>query len=196
MDFVEALNKRLGGRLQVFPGPWEHIYARGQRGELDVLMDITPLENRKPFFNFSMPYATIPHVMVAPKKGPYFHVLSDLLGKRVAVEQGFFVAAHLGEHYPDIEVVEYASTSDALDAVNKGEADAYVGNRAVAAYLIQKELLSNLQIQGKLRETASVNSMGVRKDWPELAEIFDKILDSLPSREVDAIYRKWGGGAH
>ena len=62
----------------------------------------------------------------------------------------------LARRHPDIKVHLYPHTSDALDAVAKGEVDAYIGNRAVALYLIEHELISNLRIQGKTDETASV----------------------------------------
>ena len=196
VDFIEALNKRLGGRLTIVPGPWKKTYDQVKNKQLEALMDITPRKNREPYFNFTRPYANIPHVIIAPKDGPYYRSVEDLSGKTVALEQGFFIIRHLKENYPDIRIQEHASTSDALDAVSKGEADAYAGNRAVAVYLIEKELLSNLQVQVKLKATASVNSIGVRKDWPELAAILDRTLASMTQDEVRAIYRKWGGIGH
>ncbi|HPQ38163.1 MAG TPA: transporter substrate-binding domain-containing protein, partial [Synergistaceae bacterium] len=191
VDFIKALNKRMGGRLIPLPGPWAEIYQQAQKKELDVLMDITPREDRTSFFLFTKPYATIPHVIVAREEGPYFRSMKELEGKKIALERGFFLVNHFLRNYPDLHIIEYPSTSDALDAVAKGEADAYAGNRAVAAYLIEKELLTNLQVQGKLKETSSVNSMGVRRDWPELAIILDKILTSLSTEEIRNIYRKW-----
>ena len=196
VDFIEALNKRLGGRLTIVPGPWKKTYDQVKNKQLEALMDITPRKNRKPYFNFTKPYANIPHAIVAPKDGPYYRSMKDLSGKTMALERGFFIISHLKENYPEIRIKEYDSTSDALDAVSKGEADAYAGNRAVAVYLIEKEFLSNLQVQSKLKATASVNSIGVRKDWPELAAILDRTLASLTQDEVRAIYRKWGGMGH
>jgi len=193
VDFIELINKRLGGRLAIVPGPWKDIYDRVKHKQLDALMGITPRENRKPYFNFTRPYSTIPHVIVARKDVPYHSSLEELSGKTVALEKGFFIISHLRENHPDIRIKEYAATGDALDAVSKREADAYVGNRAVASYLMEKELLNNLQIQGKIKATVSINSIGVRKDWPELAAILDRALISLTRNEVRAIYRKWGG---
>ncbi len=196
VDFIEALNKRLGGRFTIVPGPWKKTYDQVKNKQLEALMDITPRKNREPYFNFTRPYANIPHVIVAPRDGPYYRSAKDLSGKTIALERGFFIVRHLRENYPDIRIQEYDSTSDALDAVSKRAADAYAGNRAVAIYLIEKELLSNLQVQGKLRETVSVNSIGVRKDWPELVAILDRTLASLSQNEVRSIYQKWGGIGH
>jgi polar amino acid transport system substrate-binding protein len=192
-DFVEALNKRLDGRLKITPGPWKEIYEDVKEKKLEALMDITPRKNREPYFNFTRPYATIPHVIIARKDEAYYANLHELSGKTLALERGFFIVKYLRENLPDIRVKEYDNTGDAVDAVAKGEADAYVGNRAVATHLMEKELLSNLQVQGKIKATSSVNSIGVRKDWPELAAILDRALASLTLDEVRSIYRKWGG---
>ena len=192
VDFIELLNKRLGNRLRIVPAPWRDLLTSLKEKKLDALMDITPSEERARLFNFTKPYANIPHVITALKAGPYYNSLADLSGKTAALEKGFFLIDHLKKNYPTIIVKEYDATSDALDAVSKREADAYIGNRAAADYLIEKELLGNLQIQGKIKETSSVNAIGVRKDWPILAGILDKALASLSRSEIRDIYVKWG----
>lgn len=193
VDFIKALNKQLGDRLVIVPGAWEDIYQQVQDKELDALMDITPREDRKSLFNFTAPYAQVPHLIVANSNGPYYSNIEGLTGKTLAVETGFFIAKYVRENFPSITVVECASSSNALDKVAKGEADAYIGNRAVAYSIISRELLSNLQFQGKIEATASINSIGVRKDWPELARILDRALSNMPDPEKLAIFQKWGG---
>ena len=88
-----------------------------------------------------------------------------------------------GENYPKIRIKEYPSTSIALGAVARGEADAYAGNRAVAMYIMEKELMTNIQVQGRLDKPPVLIAMGVRKDWPQLATILNKALSSLTVAE-------------
>jgi len=193
VDYINILNKRLGGRLIIVPGPWKEIYGKVKEKKLDALTGITPKENRKPYFNFTKPYINIPHSIVARKDGPYYKNEQELLGKVIALERGFFLINILKENQPEITIKEYDSTSEALEAVSKGEADAYIGNRAVASYIIEKELLGDLQIQGRNKGTSSVNAIGVRKDWPILATILDRALASVTPEEKKAIHSKWMG---
>ncbi|MGD9874632.1 MAG: transporter substrate-binding domain-containing protein [Kiritimatiellia bacterium] len=193
VDFIDLLNESLGGRIRMVPGPWEQIYKDCIEKRLDAVMDITPREDRLEFFNFTKPYANIPHVVVARQGTGYFDSYESLAGKTLAVEKGFFVAKFSGENYPEIRLAEYPSTREALLAVSSGKADAYVGNRAVATWIIARELLSNLEIQGTLPETSSVNAIGVRKDMPELAGILDRALTALPAKSVQTVYERWGG---
>ncbi|MCF8127650.1 MAG: transporter substrate-binding domain-containing protein [Deltaproteobacteria bacterium] len=191
VGFIKALNIRLNGRLKIVPLPWSGAIERIRKRNIDALMDITPRADREAFLNFTTPYLTVPHNIIARKDASYYEDLTQLRGKTVCVERRFFIESVLREKYPGIHVKRFDTTSDALDAVSKGEADAYVGNRAVAMYIIERELITNLKVHGKIQETASINAIGVRKDWPVLRDILQKGLDDIKRKEVSALLRKW-----
>ncbi len=190
-DIVKLLDERLGGVLQPHSGSFNELYQAVSEGRLPALMGITPTPERMHQFNFTQPYLTIPHVIVTRKGQPEYNRLSDLNGQRVAVEVDFMLGRLIAERYPGISLLEYRNTSDALDAVSRGEADAYVGNRAAALYLIEYELISNLTIQNKIEESASVNAIGVRADWPILRDILQKALTTITPDEMRRILKKW-----
>ncbi|WDP90935.1 MAG: transporter substrate-binding domain-containing protein [Desulfobacter sp.] len=190
-DYITLLNRRLTGALIIRPGPFKKNFEQVRKRQLDALMDITPKKERRPFFNFTRPYLKIPHVIVGRKNGPYFESEQDLKGKTVALEKGFFNIRYFQNTYPEVGIREYESTSEALGAVSRSEADAYAGNRAVVIYLIERELMGNLQIQGRMDKPPVVLSIGVRKDWPELAAILDKALASITIEEERQIRNNW-----
>jgi polar amino acid transport system substrate-binding protein len=190
-DIIKLLNSRLGGVLQPYSATWNELYHGVKERRLPALMDITPTAERKQHFLFTTPYLTVPHVIVTHKHYPSVVQITALSGKRVAIERGFMLRKILNANHPSIMLVEYDNTSDALDAVSRGEADAYIGNRAVALYLIEHELISNLKIQSKIEESVSVNAIGVRKDWPVLRDILHKALTTLTQSELRGILRKW-----
>jgi ABC-type amino acid transport substrate-binding protein len=191
IGFVNAINRRLNGVLEIVPGSWEGIYDAVKNQKLDALTSITPRANREEFFNFTEPYANIPHVIFARKGEEYFASLSDLSGHVVAVEDGFFIADVLREKYPKIKLSLHKSTGDALEAVSKGGAAAYVGNRAVALYIIRNELIPNLVRHAKITETSSINAIGVRKDLPILRDILQKALSNVSVAERRLILQEW-----
>ncbi|MDD5284882.1 MAG: transporter substrate-binding domain-containing protein [Desulfuromonadaceae bacterium] len=191
VEYLEAINKLLGGALVPVPAPFKENYDRLLNGQLDALMDITQRPDREALFNFSRPYIVIPHAIVGRKDGRYFKAERDLSGKTVALERGFFNVTHFRNNFPDVKVREYNSTSEALDAVSRGEADSYAGNRAVAIHLIKSELFNNLKLMGKLNEPKSILQFAVSKNNPMLAAILDKALQAIPEAEQNAIYSKW-----
>lgn len=187
VEFIQAINKRLGNRLEIVSGPWEDIYNAVQEKRLDALMDITPRDDRNVLFNFTLPYISVPHNIFTRKGELPKSTLSDLSSMVVGVEKRFFIAEELQKNYPQILLKEYGSTSDALDGLSKGETDAYIGNRAVASYIIENELITNIVVQGKITETASINAIGVRKDWPILRDILQKSLNDISVAERSKI---------
>lgn len=191
VDYLNALNKRLGGVLNVVPAPFKKSLEAVKSKKLDAMMDITPKPDREPFFNFTRPYLMIPQIIVGHKDKLYFSGEKDLYDKTVALEKGYYTIKRFKRDHPEIKIREYINTNDCLDAVSRGEADAYVGNRAVAIYLMEKEVITNLRVMGRTSEPPVCLALGTRKDLPELAEILDKALASLSPQEVREIHRKW-----
>ena len=193
VDYIRAVNKRLGGVIKLVPRPFKDNLEAVKEKKLDALMDVTPKPEREEFLNFTRPYLNIPHVIIARADGPYLASEHDLLGHTLALEAGFYNVTYFRNKYPSLTIKEYADTARALGAVSRGEADAYVGNRAVAAWIMEQELISNLQFQGRADKPGSILTIGVRKDWPEFASILDKALADLTVEEVREIHRHWTG---
>lgn len=191
VDYLSAVNRHLKGALNIVPAPFRENFEAVKSKSLDALTDITPRPDREPYFNFTTPYLTIPQVIVGRKKGPYLDGEKDLCGRSVALERGYYTITTFRRDFPEIKIQEYNNTSDCLDAVSRGEADAYVGNRAVAIYITERELITNLRLMGRTSVPPIPLTIGVRKDWPEFAVILDKILLSLSQQEIRDIHRKW-----
>ncbi len=193
VDYIDAVNQRLGGVIKLVPKSFQDNLWAVKTKTLDALMDVTPKPEREKFLNFTRQYLSIPHVIVAPADGPYFTSEHDLRDKILALEAGFYNVTYFRNKYPLIVIKEYPDTAFALGAVSRGEADAYVGNRAVAAWIMEQELISNLQIQGRAEKPGSILTIGVRKDWPLFSSILDKALLDLTVEEEREIHRRWTG---
>jgi diguanylate cyclase (GGDEF)-like protein/PAS domain S-box-containing protein len=191
VDLIEALNQRLDGVLVPVGGAWQAIYNAVAERRLPAVLDITAKPSRESLFNFTRPYLEIPHIIVARKDGPFLASEGDLIGKTLALEQGFGNIEYFRTRYPGVQRQLYPNTALALDAVVRGRADAYVGNRTVASYLLKEELMLDLEIQGRLRKQGSVLSIGTRKDWPILRDILDKALDHISAGERQRLLAKW-----
>ena len=192
VDYIRAINKRLDGRIRLVPGQFKENLEAVREKKLDALMDVTPKPERGEYLNFTRQYLNIPHVIIARTDGPDFPSEQDLLGHTLALESGFYNVKYFREKYPSLQIKEYPDTAHALGAVSRGEADAYVGNRAVAAWIMEQELISNLRFQGRAEKQGSVLTIGVRKDWPLLVSILDKALADLGVEELHALHRRWG----
>ena len=194
VEYVKLINSKLKDvKFKIVTGPWNDVYNKVKERKLDALTSIKARKDREPFFNFTRPYINVPYVLITHKDTTSIKTLADLQNKTVAAEKGYYIVHFLKEKHPAIKILEFATTSDALDAVASKKADAFIGNRAVANYIMIKELIANLQVQGKLNVSGSTCGFGVRKDWPILRDILNKVLNSLREEERYSINQKWAG---
>ena len=138
VDFLNEMNRLLGGVIQIQSGPFGENVQKAKDRELDGVMDITPRADREEFLAFTQPYLDIPHVIVGRRGARYYKSAMALMGHTVALEKGFGNVEWFQENFPSVRIHPYDSTRDALDAVARGQADAYAGNRTVALYLIEQ----------------------------------------------------------
>ncbi|MFK4763820.1 transporter substrate-binding domain-containing protein [Desulfobaculum sp. SPO524] len=193
VDYLRLIEKRLGIAFDITPAPFEDNMAAVRSGALDAIMDVTPKPERAEFLDFTAPYLTVPHVLIARTDGPRYSSPDALGGKTLALEQGFFSVTHFRRTHPDITIKEFPNTAACLLAVSQGQAEAYIGNRAVAMYLIAQQLLTNLAVHSTVPGQASILAIGVRKDLPGLAPLLNKALASISLGEELAILAKWTG---
>ena len=193
-SIVEILNEKLDNKLQISSGNWNTIYEKTKNGEINAILDITPKSEREEFFYFTKPYLQIPPVIVSKKEQKAFLSLDDLGGKTVALEENIGTIIDLQKNYPNINIKTFKNTSLALDAVSRGLADAYIGNRAVVNYKIKEELLDNLKIDAiDLSRKPSVLTLGISKNYPLLFPILEKAMDEITPKQWDDIKTKWEG---
>lgn len=191
-DIIRSLNLRLNGKLKIVSNNWSTIYQQAQKGELQAIMDITPKPEREPYFYFTQPYLQVPHVIVSHKNQSPFPSLKALEGKRVALEKDIGTISDLQKNFPSISIQTYENTSQCLDALSRGEVDAYIGNRAVVTYVMTQELLDNIKIDAlDTTRKGSPLTIGVSKKLPILYAILQKTMDDLSSNELNEIFSKW-----
>ncbi|HEY9080291.1 PAS domain S-box protein [Magnetovibrio sp.] len=197
-EIIAAVGDRVGLQIELVPGVWKDIYPQLVERKLDALMDVTPKPAREPLMNFTDEYLSIPHAIIAQNNAAQLNTEADLAGLTVALEKGFGNVRWFRENHPDVTIVEYPTTRDCLEAVAQGKADAYVGNRAVATYIMKQEVMHNLTVHGRLTRAPTILAIGVRKDVPLLQSILQKGLAEVETTAKQDILARWtgiGGGS-
>ncbi len=169
---------------------WVQVLEKAKNKQLDVLPAIMRSKDRKQFLNFTQPYLNFPFVIFVRNTETFTTELSDLSGKKVAVEQAYVTQEYLQQDHPQINLVKVKNTKEGLKKLSLGQVDAYVGNLTVGSYLITRDGMTNIKVGGTTPYTFNL-SMGVRKDWPELVSILNKFLDTLSDEEKSHIRQKW-----
>ncbi|ADL55878.1 PAS domain S-box protein [Gallionella capsiferriformans] len=192
-DYMKLLEKKLGVRFEIIHGKsWDEILNMAKRGELELLACANKTPERSQYLTFSEPYKSAFAVIIDSGQGNFIGNLQNLAGRRVAVENGYFMQELMAKHYPKIQLIPTTNTTEALKLVLNGAADAYVGDAGTANYMIKKNGFLSLRFSGQT-EYHSIHSVAATKSHPELATIIFKAISSIPKEESDAIFNRWLG---
>jgi PAS domain S-box-containing protein len=196
-DYLALLGRRLGIRFQVItrvagkPLTWNQVLVWARQRKLDLVACLTETPDRRKYLAFTNPYIRFPWVLVTLKDHPTLVSVASLYGRRVAVVKGYAIAETLGRNHPGLKLVRVNSPRAGLQAVATGRVEAYAGNLAVIAYLIQKHNLTNLKVAVPVGGRGDRLRLGVRPDWSPLVDILNKGLASISPEERAAINRRW-----
>lgn|GEM_PF-1584366 len=188
---VDFLSKRLGIDMTPATGlTWSQVVEKMKQGDLDVLPAVVPDEQRKQYMAFSKPYASFPVIIATHQDMPFVSDLSELLQHRVGVVKDYFIVDQLRTDYPDLKLVYFESTSEALRKLESGLVDAFIGNLITVGDEIRRLSLVGIKIASVTQYEMEL-CFGVRKDWPEFVEILNKTLNKITAQEKSAVVNAW-----
>ena len=190
-DYVEVLNDRLGLNMKVVKDlSWEDVTARAQTRDIDVLPAVGLTEERQQYLNFTQPYLNFHRVIITRSDAPFISGLRDIEHQKIAVQLNSSHHGYIAEN-STISPVLYGTLQESLMAVSGGEVDAFIGNVASSTYWIRKLHLTNLKVAAPVSREVQNLHFAVRKDWPELASILQKGLNTITPRHQKQISDKW-----
>ena len=192
VDVARELARRAGIQLKIYPeGVWDRLYAAAQKREVDVIATLVLRPERREWFAFTRPYLSIAQYILTRKDNDDIRSREQLAGKTVALVKGYATTSQVLEEFPTVKPFEVDTLKAALEAVSTGKADAAVVGMGMAHHIISQEGFLNLKFACLYGQGFSDERFGVRKDWPELAAILDKALDSLSEQERLKIFQRW-----
>lgn len=190
-EYINYILQKTGLRLEIEQGlTWPQAYEKAVRRDLDLLPAIGKTEAREEHFLFSDSYLQFKRVIVTHDTNSSIGGVKDLFGKTVAVQANSSHHSYL-LGIPQIHLSLYSSVEEALTNVANGSEVAFLGNLATTNYLIRNSSLTNLRFVSFEAEKQEGLYFAVRKDWPELVSIINKVLSSMSEVEQIAIKNKW-----
>ena len=192
-DYVVRFEQLLGVKFQIIKDkPWTDILNMAKNEQLDMIAAAVQTPERDSYLDFTPAYTDSPVIIINDTSLGFIGSLSKLLGKRVVVEKGYFMADVLKQDYPAIQLVLADNVQDALYQVANGKADAYVADAVSANYAISQSGLLNLRFSGNTGYSSS-HSVAVIKKHPELLSMMKKVIATIPVSEREKINNRWIG---
>ena len=191
-DYLELFAQRTGLKFEnEVRNDWPKMMEAFKAHEVDLLASMGYAAEREQFLVYTKSYAFAPNVIITRNDLPYLFSLSELRGRTISIPRGYSGLRHdLEESAPGNLVIEYDTSLDCYRAVAKGEVYASIGDVANATFLIKTNLLTNLRL-GSVISASSEIYLGVRKDWPMLAQILNKAVASITAEDRVRISSRW-----
>jgi signal transduction histidine kinase/DNA-binding response OmpR family regulator len=193
-DYLEILKQRLGVRFQVAQmSDFAAVEEKLRKREVDLVLALTRTAERDEFLLFTKPYLHYVNVIVTRDDFGFVSGVRDFPARRVAVVQGHSSQTLISRVYPNYDVTAYSDLLEGLMAVSTGKADGLVDDIFPIVYNIRYRGISNLKIATQVERALQPQgfSIAVRKDWPQLVNILDKVVTTIGQEEEREISQKW-----
>jgi len=190
-DIFKVIQQQTGSRFQpALELNWSQTLQAIQAKQLDVLSAVISSEERQGYLTFTSPYFKAPMVIAAREGSSYIANFSQIEGKRIAVVKDYAAHDKMQKFYPKQPLILVSSIEAGLAAVASGQAYGYIDNVAVIGHYIKHSGLTNLHIAGELPFSADI-AIAVRKDWPILHSISQKVLQQIPAKQKAEMTNHW-----
>lgn len=113
IDYMNLLAEKIGFQVEYVSGfSWDEFITMIKERRLDVMLNIVKTAEREKFIQFTeKSYIETPIAIVVRKDETTISNFSDLYGKTVAVEKGFFYEGYLKKNHPQIKVMTVKDTT-------------------------------------------------------------------------------------
>ena len=190
-DYISIIEEKLSTPFYVAHyDSWEMVLDKALTKEVSIVSLAMRTPEREGYLNFTTPIVNVPNVIVVNKSNPNTMKLKDFAGKELVVPAGYAVQEYIERAYPEINLVTVGSAFEGLKKVSFGEQEAMVVDLGQVTYLVQQHGITNLRVSSETEYELNL-SYAVRKDWPELLDILNKVIGSIDRETHEEIFRKW-----
>jgi len=190
-DYLQRL-RGAGATLQPQTShDWYDVREKMRSGRLDAVMGV-PADSTYlgEDWVFSQPFLVVPNVIVTAARSGTVLQLGDLAGKRILLSDPDRLRSKVLQGAPQARIVPARSIEQALQRLQAGEADAYIGNLAAVERLLRERFPGQLQIIAPAGFNDAL-SLAVRRSHAPLATTFDRLLQQMGPREREALRNDW-----
>jgi signal transduction histidine kinase/CheY-like chemotaxis protein/ABC-type amino acid transport substrate-binding protein/HPt (histidine-containing phosphotransfer) domain-containing protein len=165
--------------------------------DIDLFNGVTPSEKREKAFWFTELITNGEIGMVSSDELGELGELSSMQGKSIALVNGFIVNQTILEDYPALNPIWVDSVTDAMDELEKGNVDLYIGGYLSTAYKAHKELPNTFKVT-RLDRFPIKGGMAIAGDVNDklLAAVVQNVLSEIGWVGLENIKLKWDTLAH
>jgi PAS domain S-box-containing protein len=134
VDIMNQIARNEGWTIEYAPGTWSQNLKRLEKGELDLVLDVTYSQDRAEKFSFNKISVIESWLQAFAGKGVKLESAKDLDGKRIAVLKGAIQEEYLPQEIKGLLNIDFTllpcpDYSGTVEALRKGQADVIIASR-------------------------------------------------------------------
>jgi signal transduction histidine kinase/ABC-type amino acid transport substrate-binding protein len=194
IDLVRWIARQYGFTVQFVDMPFADAQQAVLDGRADVLTSLFYSEERAQRFGFSSMTWQVPAYIFVQAARPDIRDVSDLQGKRIAMQRGDYAVEYLRDAGIEYEWVPTESFSEAAHMVIRGGADAMIGDQPIVLYYLYSQSLAHELKSVGAPLYVGVNGMATLAGQSVLLDILNEgLARARESGRLDQITESWLG---
>lgn len=192
-DYLGLVGERLDVTMEVLGfSEREQAVEALRNGTIDVLTSANGYERGLSGLRFTSDYMPDRAVVVVRRDGS--SPSGDLAGKKLVLLDGYANAEQVHAAYPNSQIMLSPNLYSGLEALNQGDADAFIGNEVIVrAYKALRPYLA-VHIQDESRLPPTGFAFATRDDNALLAGMLEQALQSIDESLQREIQARWTTG--
>ncbi len=190
-DYLAYIESQIPLKFEKIPTKsWDESVELAKNGKVDVLSETLGNKEREEYLTFTKAYLSSPIIILTRNTDTTLATPASLKGKSVILVRNYGYLEDFIPHFPGINKIYVDMVSEGILKLSRGDADAMAVAQSTGSYFISKLGVTNLMIAQ--RPSLSMDlGLGVRKDWPELVSILNKVVESITPQQQNNIQTKW-----
>lgn len=190
-DLMKKSQEVLNLKFEIFrTNNFEESLKAIKERKCDFMPLIKETEHLKSFLNFTKPYLTLETGLATRSNEVFIEALDQVLDKKIGVTKDTAYENYIKENYPNINLLTFNNTKEALNAIREKKIFGYVNSIGVIGFAIQKNADFSIKIAGKLDFPFGL-SIATRNDETNLHSIFQKVVKSIKQEDIAKAHNKW-----
>ena len=171
---------------------WIECRDKTKNREIDIVDIILKNPNIWKYLTPSNTYLSDFLILVTKVEKPYINNIADANHMNVAMVGTYKNMLHyVKKQYPNLHLSYVKNLKEGLKKVSKGQVDAYMGIFMPTTFMINKQYIKELKINGRFSELQLDGAFGVRSDEPLLVSILNKAINALEPIKKREIINSW-----
>ncbi len=191
-DLMHIIEKRAQVSIEVkLFDEWANVLKALENAEIDMVASMEKTIDRERFAVFTEGYWPQHWGLITPGGKADVTSLAQLDGKRLAIVKGYQLIPFIHEHFPKILLQIVPDAPSGFAAVRNGQADAFIDGMVALASELREGKYRDLNFSLVDDVEPAMERFGIRKDYQVLAEVLNKVINSITDDEKKQILENW-----